>query len=130
MGRQAKFVVGVVIIVSAVAFLVYNAVNQTKMYMVTVAEYLAAPDAYSGTTVRIAGRVHENSVQWDAAKHDLRFTLDDIAGQGQLKVHYNGLLPDMFAEGRDVIVEGPHSSGEVFEATAVLTSCPSKYQPE
>ena len=130
MQRQSKFVVGVVIIVAAVAFLVYNAVDQTKMYMVTVSEYLSAPNAYSGTTVRIAGRVHEKSMKWNAEKHDLLFALDDITGEGQIQVHYNGLLPDMFAEGRDVIVEGPHTDGEVFEATAVLTSCPSKYEPE
>jgi len=130
MGRQSKFVVGVVIIVSAVAFLVYNAVDQTKMYMVTVSEYLAAPNAYSGTTLRIAGRVQDKSMQWDDAKHELSFALNDITGDGQIKVHYTGLLPDMFAEGRDVIVEGPQTEADVFEASAVLTSCPSKYEPE
>jgi cytochrome c-type biogenesis protein CcmE len=47
-----------------------------------------------------------------------------------VEVHYRGLLPDMFAEGRDVVVEGPQSDGPVFEASSVLTSCPSKYAPE
>jgi len=130
MGRQTKFIVGNVVIVAAVGFLVYTAVDQTKMYMVTVGEYLSARDAYSGTTVRIAGRVRPDSMKWDAARHDLVFTLDDITGKGSVTVHYTGLLPDMFAEGRDVIVEGPATEGQVFEATAVLTSCPSKYEPE
>lgn len=110
--------------------LVYSAVDQTKMYMVTVSEYLGNRAAYAGTTVRVAGRVHADSMQWNAGTHELRFTLDDMQGRGAIPVRYSGLLPDMFAEGRDVVVEGPHSDGETFEADTVLTSCPSKYAPK
>ena len=38
-----------------------------------------------------------------------------------------GIKPDMFADGRDVIVEGRYT-GDVLHATQVLTSCPSKYE--
>lgn len=108
----------------------WTAVDQTKMYMVTVDEYLSAREAYAGTTVRIAGRVAESTMDWDANTRELRFTLDDMAGGGKIDVHYAGLLPDMFAEGRDVVVQGLPSETAVFEATTVLTSCPSKYEPE
>jgi cytochrome c-type biogenesis protein CcmE len=36
--------------------------------------------------------------------------------------------PDMFAENRDVIVEGKLLPAGEIAATQVLTSCPSKYQ--
>jgi cytochrome c-type biogenesis protein CcmE len=131
MARRAKFIVGIGIIVSAVAALVYSAVDQTKMYMVTVAEFLGDRQAYAGTTVRVAGRVHAQSMQWNAEARELRFTLDDLQGAGSIPVRYTGLLPDMFAEGRDVVVEGaPVAGAEVFEADTVLTSCPSKYAAE
>lgn len=130
MERQLKFIVGIGVIVATVGFLTYSAVDQTKMYMVTVAEYLAATDSYAGTTVRIAGRVGEGSVDWNADDRVLAFRLDDIDGEGAVDVRYAGLLPDMFAEGRDVVVEGPHSDEEVFAASTVLTSCPSKYEAE
>jgi cytochrome c-type biogenesis protein CcmE len=130
MNRQYKFIIGIAVIVVTVGFLVYSAVDQTKMYMVTVAEYLSATDAYSGTTVRIAGRVRDQSMRWDATSRELDFVLDDIESDGSVAVHYTGLLPDMFAEGRDVVVEGPHRDDEVFEASSVLTSCPSKYEPQ
>jgi cytochrome c-type biogenesis protein CcmE len=45
-----------------------------------------------------------------------------------LPVEYTGILPDMFAEGRDVIVEGTYVNG-VLRAQSVMTSCPSKYEP-
>ena len=130
MHRSYKFSFGVAVIVATVAFMVYTAVDQTKMYMLTVSEYLSAGDAYAGRTVRIAGRVGADTINWSAAASDLGFRLDDISAEGSLLVHYRGLLPDMFAADRDVIVEGPHITADVFEATTILTSCPSKYEPE
>lgn len=130
MSQRIKFFIAIGLIASAVGVLVYTAVDQTKMYMLTVGEFLGAKTAYSGTTVRIAGRVRPGSVNWNADTRDLLFTLDDITGQGALNVHYNGILPDMFSEGRDVIVEGPSVEADTFIATTVLTSCPSKYQPK
>ncbi len=130
MKREFKFLIGIGVILTTIGVLVFTAVDQTKMYMVTVAEYLAATDSYAGTTVRIAGRVAEDSMKWSTDTRRLAFTLNDIAADGSVDVEYTGLLPDMFAEGRDVIVEGPHTDAPVFAASTVLTSCPSKYEPE
>jgi hypothetical protein len=49
--------------------------------------------------------------------------------EGSLPVAYTGIVPDMFAEGRDVIIEGRYVDG-VLQAHAVMTSCPSKYEPK
>ncbi|MFT4572003.1 MAG: cytochrome c-type biogenesis protein CcmE [Hyphomicrobiaceae bacterium] len=130
MNLKIKFVIGIGIIICSVGALVWTAVDQTKMYMITVAEYVDAKESYAGTTVRIAGRVADDSMEWDASSRELSFQLADLAADGSIEVRYSGLLPDMFAEGRDVVVEGPPGDGQVFHATAVLTSCPSKYQAE
>ena len=130
MNKQLKFVAGIAVIVCTVAFLVYTAVDQTKMYMITVGEFLTAGNAYAGTTLRIAGRVRENSMVWDSRTNDLRFTLNDTEGDAELSVHYTGILPDMFSEGRDVVVEGLYPTTATFESSTVLTSCPSKYEAE
>ena len=45
-------------------------------------------------------------------------------------VSYQGILPDMFAEGRDVIVEGLYTLEQQLVASTIMTSCPSKYEPE
>jgi len=36
----------------------------------------------------------------------------------------------MFAEGRDVIVEGRYNAGSALAAKTIMTSCPSKYEAE
>lgn len=131
MGRQFKFLVGIAVMLGTVGFLVWTAVDQTKMYMITVSEFLDAGQAYANSTVRIAGKVSPGTMKWDGEKRDLQFTIVDMGGSDkEVKVHYTGLLPDMFAEGRDVVVEGPYTSASPFEARAVLTSCPSKYQAQ
>ncbi len=47
-----------------------------------------------------------------------------------MKVTYQGVTPDMFAEGREVVVEGTLGKDGVFHANTLLTSCPSKYEAE
>jgi cytochrome c-type biogenesis protein CcmE len=69
-------------------------------------------------------------MQWNAETRELRFTLDDMQSDESFPVRYSGLLPDMFAEGRSVVVEGAPTNADTFEADTVLTSCPSKYAPE
>ena len=94
-----------------------------------VAEYLGNREAYAGTTVRVAGRVRADSIHMNSDTRELRFTLDDMQGNGSVEVHYAGLVPDMFAEGRDVIIEGRFVDGTL-QAQQVMTSCPSKYEPK
>ena len=71
MTGRFKFVIGISLIAISVGLLVYTAVDQTKMYMLTVAEYLSAKSAYSGQTLRIAGRVREDSMQWTEQTREL-----------------------------------------------------------
>ena len=46
-----------------------------------------------------------------------------------MPVAYDGILPDMFAEGREVVVEGRFQE-DGLAARQIMTSCPSKYEPE
>lgn len=48
--------------------------------------------------------------------------------EAMVKVVYEGIKPDMFAPGRDVIIDGRFENG-VFHASSLLTQCPSKYEP-
>lgn len=45
----------------------------------------------------------------------------------KVPVLYQGLRPDMFSAGRDVIIDGEYRDGVVIAST-LLTQCPSKYE--
>ncbi len=115
---------------AAVGFLIYSAASETSVYYMTIAEFSAKKDSLANEGVRIAGRVRDGTVHWEPRDLDLKFALADFEAPANagVPVHYNGILPDMFAEGRDVIVEGKYGNDGVFHAHTIMTSCPSKYQ--
>lgn len=84
--------------------------------------------------VRIAGRVVEDSIRYRVdPKFELRFRVaepesDAGAAAESIPVVYYDVKPDMFAPGRDVILDGDFRDGE-FQASQLLTQCPSKYEP-
>jgi cytochrome c-type biogenesis protein CcmE len=135
MRRNRKFGVGAVILLGAIGYLVYAGVQQGSVYYFKIDEFWGQKEALADQGVRVAGRVAKGSVtkQMTPDGTDLRFMLgefpDGQSGNGPLglPVHFTGVVPDMFAEGRDVIVEGTYSKG-MLEAHTLMTSCPSKYE--
>ncbi len=130
MERNRRFIVGASIIVAAVAYLVYTGIRETSVYYLTIEELLSRREAVAGEGLRVAGRVGAKSVAWNPATLELKFRLANFEDTDGVPVAYNGVLPDMFAEGRDVIVEGTYARDGSFHARTLLTACPSKYEAE
>jgi cytochrome c-type biogenesis protein CcmE len=67
----------------------------------------------------------------DAHARGLRFRLRDREGTATVPVVYTGSVPDLFRQGRDVVVDGKLRNG-VFVAfpNTLVTKCPSKYTPK
>ena len=74
--------------------------------------------------LRVGGLVVRNSVQRSGV--DNLFVITD--GNNEVKVQYTGVLPDLFAEGRGVIVRGKLKNN-VFIASQVLAKHDEKYMP-
>ena len=130
MTRKKRFAIGAALLVGAVTYLVYAGVRESAVYYLTIEEFLQKKDTLMNEGVRVAGRVRGGSVEkkTTSAGTDLRFVLSDFGGADGVPVHYAGILPDMFAEGRDVIIEGKYSHDGILRAQTVMTSCPSKYE--
>jgi len=80
----------------------------------------------SGKTVRIGGMVVKNSV---LRKNDLamEFVITDFSQE--VKVHYTGILPDLFREGQGIVALGKINSQGEFIAHEVLAKHDEKYMP-
>ena len=74
--------------------------------------------------LRVGGLVVRNSVQRSGV--DNLFVITD--GTNEVKVQYTGVLPDLFAEGRGVILRGKFKDN-VFVASQVLAKHDEKYMP-
>lgn len=128
--KNRRFIIGACIITAAVAYLVYTGIRETSVYYLTIDEFLQQREAVANEDIRVAGRVGAKSVQWNPSTLDLKFRLASFDEHDGVDVVYNGVLPDMFAEGRDVIVEGMYTPAGMLHADTLLTSCPSKYEAE
>ena len=74
--------------------------------------------------LRVGGLVMRNSVKSSGISNS--FTITD--GTNEVMVQFIGVLPDLFAEGRGVIVRG-QLKGSVFVASQVLAKHDEKYMP-
>ncbi|MFN8545446.1 MAG: cytochrome c maturation protein CcmE [Candidatus Binatia bacterium] len=127
--NQRRFVVGAALIAAAVSYLVYAGIRTTSMYYFEMDEFLRNRHAHAGEDMRVKGWVRQGSIRWDATTNDLAFELARQDGTEPVPVRYKGILPDMFAESREVVVEGRYT-GTDLAAKQIMTSCPSKYEPK
>ena len=147
MPKKLRFAIGAGLMVAAIAYLIVTAVRNTAEYYMTVGEVKAQQAALDGQMLRVAGRVVPGTIAWNPATLTLAFGIaqppaQDAAASGLRPVAITTAAavfhvicrgqpkPDMFAPGRDVIVEGRLDHGGTIEARQVLTSCPSKYAPK
>jgi cytochrome c-type biogenesis protein CcmE len=132
MTRKKRFLTGAALLVVAVAYLVFTGVRESAVYYFTIEEFLQQKEALADQGVRVAGRVQLGSIdkKTSSTGTELQFILGDSEHNGGIAVHYTGILPDTFAEGRDVIVEGKYLGDGMLRARTIMTSCPSKYEAE
>lgn len=84
--------------------------------------------AHAGV-VQLGGKV-VGPVRGDARGSGLRFEIRDVDGTKTVPVVYKGSVPDLFREGRELMVRGEVRDGVfVAERDSMVTKCPSKYSP-
>jgi cytochrome c-type biogenesis protein CcmE len=79
-----------------------------------------------GTPVRLGGLVKEGS--WSKTGENNAFTVTD--GATEMVAHFEGILPDLFAEGQGVVAEGSLAADGSFVATNVLAKHDENYMPK
>ncbi len=128
--KKKRFLIGGLIICLAVFFLSYMAFMSGVPYYYEVGGFLDQGSSITGQTVRVSGKVAPD-IEQEAAGLTIRFTITDNTGTGaNLPVVYQGVVPDAFAVGKQVVVEGKYTDDGIFEAQAILTKCSSRYVPE
>jgi cytochrome c-type biogenesis protein CcmE len=128
MGRIFVTLVLVFMVVGGV--LVFQATRGTSSLVITPSELLARAQDGALPRIRVGGKVVEPIEYQTEPSLLLRFRVRDPKGDApaEAPVVYAGLRPDMFAAGRDVLIDGDFVGGEV-RAAKLQTQCPSKYEP-
>ncbi len=88
---------------------------------------IAAGKAPVGKSIRAGGMVKEGSVQRATDSLKIRFVVTDYSAE--VTVEYEGILPDLFAEGEGVVVSGQLAEDGDFYASEVLAKHDETYMP-
>ena len=112
-----------VLAAGAIAALVFNAFRSNLVFFYSPTQ-VAAQEAPAGRTFRLGGLVEPGSVKRDGVR--VNFVVTDSAKT--VPVRYEGVLPDLFKEGKGVVAQGKLESG-VFVAREVLAKHDENYMP-
>lgn len=124
--RHKRFAIvgGLVVASAAVVALVLNAFQSNMVFFYSPSQ-VAANEAPQGRTFRVGGLVENGSVKVEGVK--VHFIITDSAQK--VPVLYQGILPDLFKEGKGVVAQGQLKGG-VFEAREVLAKHDENYMPK
>lgn len=119
-----SFALAGVIILAAVVYLIFANTQTNAAYDMTVSQLKQCGNCTT-QAVRVEGTVQKDSIQRDDAAQHISFVISD--GSQSLPVVYTGVVPDIFNAGIQVVVEGHYSGQGTFQASTLLTKCPSKF---
>ena len=122
--KRLAIVVGVLAAVGVGAALVLNAFQSNLVFFYTPSQ-VAAKEAPVGHTFRLGGLVQAGSLQRDGVK--VSFLVTDTSKT--IPVHYQGILPDLFKEGKGVVAQGQVGPDGIFVAREVLAKHDENYMP-
>jgi cytochrome c-type biogenesis protein CcmE len=126
-GNSIRLTVVSLVVVVAVGYLILTGVKQTGMQYMSVTELARLENPPQAEGFRLDGKVTPGSVLYNQRAPRLQFMMTD--GKENITVVYEGLMPDAFADGREVVVEGSYRHAErALYASKLVTKCPSKYE--
>ncbi len=124
-GRRLSLIALSLAVVGAAAGLSLYALSGSIVFFLSPTEVVQKAVA-PGARLRIGGLVKPGSVV-KSGNEKVAFVLTD--GATDLKVAYQGLLPDLFREGQGVVAEGVIEAPGLMRADTILAKHDERYMP-
>lgn len=123
-----KFGAGIAIILSALVYLAWTGVQESKSYYVTIKELHKMGDVAYTRHLRVAGNVQPGSIRQSGTHAEFVLVEDDQT----LQVSYAGSEPppDTFKDNSQALAIGEFGRDGVFHAKELQAKCASKYAPQ
>jgi len=124
--RRTLFIVGAIATISIASFLILRAFNENLVFFFTPTQ-IVAKEAPVNKEFRIGGMVLDHSLKRELGGLQVEFVVTDMVES--IPVKYNGILPDLFKEGKGVVAQGKLNADGVFVASQVLAKHDENYMP-
>jgi cytochrome c-type biogenesis protein CcmE len=122
--KRLALLVGGLAALSVAAALILSAFRENLVFFFSPSD-VVAQKAPRDRSFRIGGLVQEGSVRRDGVL--VSFKVTDTAQT--VPVVYQGILPDLFREGKGVVAQGKLGADGVFRASEVLAKHDENYMP-
>jgi len=124
--KSRIFFLSVLVILAAlVIFVILRSLEENVVYFFSPTEIYNKANISFDKQIRIGGLVKKNSV----SKNDtsINFIITDL--KKEIVVSYNGLVPNLFSEGKGVVAEGKLKDKKYFVADKILAKHDENYMP-
>ena len=113
------------IIFSAIIFLVLKSLEDNVVYFFSPTEIYNKSDISFNKKIRVGGIVKMNSIKKKGTS--MTFIVSDL--KNEIIVFYEGLVPNLFSEGKGVVAEGNLRDKKFFIAKKILAKHDENYMP-
>ncbi len=113
------------ILAVAIIFFTLKSLEENVVYFLTPTEIYNKTDISFEKKIRVGGLVKINSV--NKGKTLINFIITDL--KNEIIVSYNGLVPNLFSEGKGVVAEGKLKDNKYFIADKILAKHDENYMP-
>ena len=119
------FLIIFLLIIGAVLFFILRSLEENILYFYSPSEIYNKTDISLEKKIRVGGLVKENSVKKNETS--INFIITDF--KKEIVVSYVGIIPNLFSEGKGVIVEGKLKDKKYFVANKILAKHDENYMP-
>ena len=110
---------------SIVIFFILRSLEENVVYFLSPTEIYNEPNISHDKKIRIGGLVKINSIS--KSETSINFIITDL--KKEIVVSYNGLVPNLFSEGKGVVAEGKLKDNKYFVADKILAKHDENYMP-
>ena len=129
LGKKVKpriiFLVSSIILAVILIFLILKSLEDNVVYFFSPTEIYNKPSISINEKIRIGGLVKKNSLFKN--KTTIKFIITDL--KNEIIVSYEGLAPNLFAEGKGVVAQGKLRDKKYFIADTILAKHDENYMP-
>ena len=108
-----------------ITFLTLRTLEENVVYFFSPTEIYNKPNISFNKKIRIGGLVKEGSI--DKENNIMNFVITDL--NNEIIVSYDGLVPNLFSEGKGVVAEGKLKDKKYFIASKILAKHDENYMP-
>ena len=119
------FLILLLLSASVIIFFILKSLEENVVYFFSPTEIYDKPNISLNTKIRIGGLVKENSLNKN--QKSIKFIITDL--KNEIIVSYNGIIPNLFSEGKGVIAEGQLKDKKYFVADKILAKHDENYMP-